>query len=169
MENIIKGLHLLKDLAKPDIDAMEQAALRLWQQFAVTFKFVEYGDKSVTIQVAQDRNQEKTYFDRKFLIGMVHQTFDAYFPSKKILVNPIPFVPNPTEVVNSVWIKDRMLKTGCRLKTIAEETGLNMSYLSTLTNGVDPLSEMAKAMFYYYFLSKEEKEPVRSKEKKDKS
>jgi hypothetical protein len=167
MESVIKGLHLLKDVPKPDIDKMEQTALMYWQKFGIAFKIIKCTDKDVTIRVTQENSPDGKYHNDKGLIGYTHMAFDTYFPKQKVLVNPVPHVPNPVDQVNSKWIQDRMLKTGTRLKDIADETGLNKSYLSNLTNGVDPLSDMAKAMFYYYFLSKKEQpaKSVRSKGK----
>jgi hypothetical protein len=168
MENIIKGLHLLKDVAKPDIDQMEGMAKMYWQEYAITFQIIKVTDSDITIRVTQGNTPDGKYHNAAALIGFTRLVFDIYFPSHKVLVHPAPHVMNPVDVVTAEWIRDKMLTTGTRLKDIVAETGLNKSYLSTLTNGADPLSDMAKAMFFYYFLSKEHAGiKVRKAEKKD--
>lgn len=78
-----------------------------------------------------------------------------FIPGIKITVQPIPYQESPVNKIDLAWINDKMLTTGTRLKTIAEETGLNYTYLSSLMNGNEPLAQSMKALFYYYFKCKE--------------
>ncbi len=172
MENIIKGLHYLKGMPEETIEEMERIALPLWEDFYLTFKVEDCDVKRVTFKVIQERAAPDypgiDLLEQKDLIRITRQSFDKFFPDHHIIVHPYPFIPNPVAEVDSKWIEKKMLVTGTRLKDIVAETGLNKSYLSTLINGKDPLSDMAKAMFYYYFLSKKDKEgTVRKEQKKD--
>jgi hypothetical protein len=161
MENIIKGLHYLIDMPEEKVDEMERIALVLWQNFYLKFKVLEYDQSKVIIKVTQEKAAPDypgiNAFSNHELINIVHKEFDKFFLGGTVLAHPFPFISNPVSDVNYKWIEGQMLTTGTRLKDIAADTGLNKSYLSNLINGKDPLSDMAKAMFYYYFLSKGDK------------
>jgi hypothetical protein len=174
MENIIKGLHYLKDVPQNSIAEMERIALPLWQNFYLVFKIEGITVDEVTMKVTQERAAPDYpgihLYTKNELTKIVKTEFGNFFPGRIISVRPYEFIPNPVMDVNSKWIEEKMLETGTRLKDIVAETGLNKTYLSTLINGVDPLSDMAKAMFYFYFLSKKDKEGnVRKNQKKDES
>lgn len=159
MESVIKGVHHLKGVVdKSAIEKMEQAAFAYWDKYGVAFRILNVTDKDITIRTTQENSPDGKYMDGKGLITITNLIFKIFFQSQKVKVQPITHLLNPVDVVTAEWIRDKMLKTGTKLKDLVAETGLNKSYLSTLTNGVDPLSDMAKAMFYYYFKSKEKKD-----------
>ncbi len=151
MENVIKGLGLLTDIKQADIDKMEHAGLMHRRHARLSFKIKAYTETTVEIQVVQAKNPAGNHYDKKRLIEIVHETFDQFFPGRKIHVQPIPYEENPVDQVNAEWVNKRMLDTGTRLKDIAQDTGINYTALSSLINGKKPLSQITKALFYYYF------------------
>jgi hypothetical protein len=155
MQNIIAGIGLLQDLPEADIDMMEQAALLHRRHSKLSFKILEAGEKIIKIRVTQEKSPAGNHFPAKRLIEIVHETFDRFFPGKKIHVHPVPYVESPVVQVDAAWINKKMLSTETTLKEIAKDTGLNYTYLSHQINGTKEISQAMRAMFYYYFLAKE--------------
>jgi hypothetical protein len=150
--NKLKNLHLLEGIVKPsDLNKMEHAADMHHRYSNITFKIVEVNDKIVRLQAAQGKSAAENYADKKRLIEIVNETFGRFFSDRKILVNPIPYKEPEVNQVNPEWINKMMLGSGVKLKEITEETGLNYSYLSSLINGNEPISQVTKAFFWYYF------------------
>lgn len=152
----IKNIHLLTDIVKPaDIKKMEHAAQLHKRYSNITFKVIEVTDKKVVFKVEQGRSSAGNYQTAKRLIEIVHETFDRFFPDRKINAGPVPYKQPGPDQVTPEWIVKKMKATGTRLKEIADDTGLNYSYLSAISNGHEPLSQVTKAVFWYYFLAKE--------------
>ncbi len=152
---LIKNLHLLTEMKSNDVDLMEYAALQHKRHSNITFKILKVLPKEVTFQITQGKCAADNYQSKKRLVEIVHETFDRFFPGRRILVHPIPYQAPAVNEVTPQWINRKMEETGTRLKDIAAETGLDYPYLSTLINDRNPLSQPMKALFYYYFLSKE--------------
>lgn len=149
--NQIKNLHLLTDVGEEEKLKMEHAGLLHARYSNITFKIVDYDDKKVTIQIAQGKSAAENHQNKKRLIEIVHETFDRFFPKRKILVHPIEFVESPATSIDETWINKQMLEHGITLKQIATDTGINYTQLSALITGRNPLSQPMKALFWYYF------------------
>jgi predicted acetyltransferase len=150
----IKKLLYLKDIDEKSLEKMEHAAEQHSRHSGINFRIEEYNEKSVTFQITQEKNATGIYHDRKRLIEVVHETFDRFFPDKKVKVHAIPYLPAAPSVVDAKWISAKMLATGTTLKQMHQDTGIDYTSLSALAGGVRPLSQTAQAMFYFYFLSK---------------
>lgn len=156
MANIIKNLHLLADIiSEADKALMEQAAKAHGMHNNITFKFMAIEDKKVSLRVTQDRNVNGSHFPAKRLIEIGRETFGRFFPGCKIIVHPVTYQEPMVNKVDDKWIRKKMESTGVKLKTIQAETGIDYTYLSSITSGSDPLSQPMKAMFWYYFIAKE--------------
>lgn len=153
--NIIKNVHRLLDEDVNDVAKMEAAAVAHRRHAGITFKIVDYTPKKVTIQVTQEKHAAGNYHPAKRLVEIVHETFDRFFKDKKVVVNTIPFQQTPADGVDSKWINEQMLNTGTRLKQIAADTGIDYTQLSSLVSGDRPLSQPMRALFWFYFLSKQ--------------
>lgn len=152
---LIKNLHLLEDNIKPgDLDKMEVAAAMHQRHSSIEFKIVDISPQKVTIQIVQGRNGPEVYQTQKRLIEIVHETYDRFFPGRKIIVHAVPFVESPAKIVDAAWINKMMLSTGTRLKDIAGETDIDYTQLSSLVSDNRPLSKPMKALFWYYFKAK---------------
>ena len=115
--NIIKNLHLVADIVdQKDMDKMEHGALQHRRYSNVTFKIIEVNDKKVTMQVAQGKSSAQNYHTGKRLIEMVHETFDRFFPGRKIIAGPIPYQAAEPNQVTHEWIHEQMKKNKIRLK-----------------------------------------------------
>jgi hypothetical protein len=149
--NLIKNFRLLKGFSNEDLEMMEHAAVVHQRYNNITFKIIEINDKKVIIQAVQGKNAAEKYFEQKRLVEIVHETFDRFFKGRTMNVHAVPFVESPANKVTAEWIRNKMTETGTKLKDMAVDTGVDYSYLSSLTNGSDPLSQPIKALFYYYF------------------
>jgi hypothetical protein len=152
---LLKNIHMLSDLDQKSVDLMEHAALQHKRYSNITFKIVEVAPKKVIIQAVQGKSAAGNYQTQKRLVEIVHETFDRFFPGKKIHVHAVPFKESMANRVDPDWIRGKMTATGIRLKDIASDTGIDYTQLSALITGVNPLSQPMKALFWYYFLSKE--------------
>jgi hypothetical protein len=149
-----KNIHLLTNIGDKDKEMIEHAAREHNRHSGILFKALEVTDKKVVIQAVQGKTATGIYFDKKRLVEIVNETFGRFFPGIKINVQPIPFTESPATKVDVAWINKQMLANGTKLKDIANETGLNYTYLSNLVNGGETLTQLIKALFWYYFLSK---------------
>lgn len=152
--NTIKNIALLIDKDQGDIEKMEHAANEHKRHGNIVFKISEYEQKKAVIQVSQERNATGIYHTQKRLIEIVHESFDRFFPGRKIHVHAIVYNKPAVDKVDPAWINKQMMDTGTRLKDISDDSGLGYANLSTLVNGNAPLSQPMKAFFYYYFLAK---------------
>lgn len=156
---ILPGRHLLKSWKEKDIQEMEDRALTYWRQDRLRFKIFGVTEKDVTIGITQAKlSSEEKYYTKKQLIELVPKVYSKYFPNLKMIVRASPYEESPALKVTPDWIKKKMEDHGIALKEMAAETGLNVTQLSPLTTGSKPLSDAMKAMFYFYFRSKELKE-----------
>lgn len=158
---VIKNIHLLGERVSPaDQDKMEHGALQHKRYSNISFKIVEVKPSSVTFQVVQGRSAQNNYQSKARLIEIVHETFGRFFPESKILVHAVPYKKPATNVVDYMWIKKQMLKLGIKVKQMADETGVDHTQLTAYMNGTRPLSATVKAMFFFYFETKQ-LEPVK--------
>ena len=154
--NTIKNLHLLNDFSEKDLALMEQAAVMHKRFSSIFFKILEVTPDKVVFRVHQEKSAAENYQNGKRLAEIVHETFDRFFPDRKIQVRPYPYKPAPPEQVDHKWVAKKMSATGINLKQIADETGLNYANLSKITSsGTEDISPVMKALFYYYFAAKE--------------
>jgi 5-carboxymethyl-2-hydroxymuconate isomerase len=152
----IKYLHLLDGIVgESDIELMEMAATEHRKYSNITFKIAEVDDKKVIIGISQGRSNAENHQTQKRLIDIVHETFDRFFPGRKILVHANPYKEPDCSQVDGDWITKRMNKHQVKLKTIAADTGLNYTFLSSMLNGNEAISQLMKAMLWYYFKVKE--------------
>ena len=153
----VKNLHLLHDMDPGSLEKMEHAATEHKRHGSIVFKIDEYIPQSIIIQAAQGKNAAGVYHTQKRLIEIVHETFDRFFPGRKIKVHAIPYKQPAPAKVDPQWINERMLATGTKLKDISRDTGIDYTQLSALVTGTRPMSLSMKALFYFYFLPKGEK------------
>lgn len=152
--NIIKNVRLLHDVTPENIALLEQAA-RIHKGFAgISFKILENTPDQVVIRIIQEKHAAGNYHSGKRLAEIVKETFGKFFQGKTILPRPIPYQESPAAGVDSAWINKRMTELGIRIKDIAADTGLNRSQVNALVTGNRPLSQLSKALMYFYFLAK---------------
>lgn len=151
---VLKNVHLLEGIAKQsDLVKMEHAALQHKRYSNIEFKIVDVGNKEVIIQVSQGKSAAENYADKKRLIEIVKETFGRFFEGYRIKTHPIPYKVPDCEIVDAAWINKQMLRYGIKAKDIAADTGLDRTNITTIISGDRPLSQIMKALFWYYFLA----------------
>ena len=152
--NIIKNVRLLHDVTPDNIALMEQAARLHKGLCGICFKILEYTPDQVVIRIIQEKHAAGNYHSSKRLSEIVKETFVKFFEGKTILARPFPYQESPAANVDSAWINKQMTELGIRIKDIAADTGLNRSQVNAMVTGNRPISQISKALMYFYFLAK---------------
>lgn len=151
----IKNLHLLAHFTNEQITNLEIRALRHRRHANVYFKILKADAEAITVGIRQEKNRgEAGMLSVKGLVAMVSELLAGYYSSSSITAQAVPLIPRPVEAVTPHWVQDRMQQTGTRLNTLASDTGLDKSSLSAIISGIRPMSNITRAMFFFYFQSK---------------
>jgi len=141
--------HLIDETGMAKLDA---AAAMHKKQSNIEFKLLAVEGNTLTVATEQGRTGSGKYANLKTLIKRTHEVFDNYLPpSFKLDVEPTEYLESPAATVTPDWINKKMLEKEIRIKQIAFDTGIDRTDLSAWINGLRPMSQIVKAMFYYYF------------------
>ena len=130
----------------------EAAALHL--RFSnITFKVISASPDGLIIQTRQGKHLSENYADANRLVELTKELFTKFInDTVPLTVHPVPYIMAITEVVDPQWISENMLKLGVKIKDISTDTGIDKTNLSAWINGVRPMSQPVKAMFYYFIM-----------------
>jgi hypothetical protein len=149
--SVILGIEKFKDQMKSEqISQLEQAADIHKNQSNITFCILAIEDSAVQIETTQAETRSGKYASEATLIKRTHEVFDKWIPTLDVQVIPVTFKPSPTSVVNPAWLEMKMQEKGIRIKQIAFETGINRESISGWVSGKRSMSQIVKAMFYFY-------------------
>ena len=149
--SIIPGIDTIhSDLTEADIISLNKAAERQQSQSNITFTILRAEESVLEIETAQGETKSGKYATEAALVSRTREVFEKFFPEFKIIVNPVTFIPSPASVVNVAWIEKKMLQKGIRIKQIAFETGIDRTSISEWVTGKRSMSQIVKAMFYFY-------------------
>ena len=150
----IKDLHLLSDvLDETTLKNLDAASAIHLKQSSIEFTVSSVADNIVTVDTEQGKTSGR-YANFKTLIKRTTEVFDKYLPSGyRLHVNPKEFEESPAMVVNPAWIDRKMQEKEVRIKQIAFDTGLDRKDISGWVTGERTMSQIVKAMFYFYFKS----------------
>lgn len=144
---------LLDDEQKKDLEHYAYQYAKFWRVF---FKILKVDENEIIIRVEQEKKPDNaTYFTAKELNDKTRDLFSKYFNGFTLHINPVPYQNPKTEIVSAEWVKKQMQKYHIKSKILAEELGLSKSEISLYLSGGNPLGGRSKAMFYYYFKTKE--------------
>lgn len=161
--NTIKNIHKIVDLLdQDDLNKLESGAALHKRHSNIEFKIISVDEKftvlgklnEIIVSAVQGKSLSENYADSKTLIDRTKELFKPFFPKYAINVQPATYNEAIVEVVTPEWIKEQQLKKGVRIKDIIIDTGIDKTNLSAWINGVRPMSQPVKAMFYFYFLRK---------------
>lgn len=147
----IKNIHLLSDVSVSDLDKIETAAFSKLKKSGIKLKVIENSNRKVVIEARQLKLRKGPYLSEREIEKRVLGIIDHFFAEKKVYVKAHIFKQAPSSIVDPLWINEKMVATGKKLKEIAQDTGIDYSQLSSLVNGSRGLSNVMKAMFWYYF------------------
>jgi hypothetical protein len=142
---------LTQILGTEHLDKLEKAALRHLEQSNITFTILSVVDNQIEIEALQGETRSGKYAKEATLISRTADLFGKFLPTIKLHINPVPFAPSPTSTVTTAWLETKMQQKGIRIKQIAFETGIDRDSISDWVTGKRSMSQIVKAMFYFYF------------------
>lgn len=147
--NIEKLQGLIDETGMAKVDA---AAAVHKKQSNIEFNILTVEDNTLTVATEQGKTSSGKYANLKTLVKRTHEVFDNVLPpSCKLEVQPVEYLESPAATVTPAWINKKMLEKEIRVKQIAFDTGIDRTDLSAWINGLRPMSQIVKALFYYYF------------------
>lgn len=155
---IIKGLHLLSEVLTPEqLERLEQTAAAHRRHARIFFKVldVDADQKALTLCVKQELNPSEVYADALRLADIANETFAPLLSGWAIHKRPMPYDPSPCEIVTAKWVRAQMLRLHIGNKTLAHDLGFTPSAMSAMVNEHHDIGKRARAMFFYYFRSKD--------------
>lgn len=152
----IKNLKKLEDyLSSEQLEKLDAGAALHKRHAAIEFKIIAAVNATLTVQVIQGKNQSGAYSDQKTLIERGKELFAPFLPDWKINVHATPYTESEIHnMVTTSWVSNEMAKRDIKIKDMVVDTGLDKTNLSAWISGKRPMSNIVKAMFYFYFLSK---------------
>ncbi|MFD2288035.1 XRE family transcriptional regulator [Pedobacter petrophilus] len=142
LENIIPEEKMLK---------LETAAERHKAQSNISFTVDSISDEILEVSTVQNETPSGKYASESTLVKRTEDVFSKILPEFKLVVSAQTHLPSPAIVVTSSWIDKKMLEKGVRIKQIAFDTGLDRESISDWVTGKRSMSQLVKAMFYFYF------------------
>ncbi|WP_207533209.1 XRE family transcriptional regulator [Desertivirga arenae] len=152
----IKGIERLQGIiSDQEISQLNKAANTHKKFSNIVFEIEQADEGELAVLVEQEQNSSGNYANQRTLIKRAHEVFDKVVPgSIKLNVKAQEYFESPTAKVTPQWIEQQMLDKEVRIKQIAFDTGINKSDISAWINGIKPMSQIVKALFYYYFNSR---------------
>ena len=152
MSTIINIEKLQNVIDETNLAKLDASATVHKKQSNIEFTILMVEDNVLTVATEQGKTGSGKYANLKTLIKRTHEVFDNFLPSSfKLEVQPTEYLESPAATVTPNWINKKMQEKEIRIKQIAFDTGIDRTDLTAWINGVKPMSQIVKAMFYYYF------------------
>lgn len=147
----IENLSRLSGLVSPEkIIKLEAAAARHKQQSDISFSIRSVEDQAIEVSVVQGEKASGTYASEATLVKRTQDLFNKFPSAIKIHVVAETYLPSPASLVDVSWIEKKMNERGVRIKQIAFDTGIDRESIADWVNGKRSMSQIVKAMFYFY-------------------
>jgi len=153
MENVIKGVAKLQGIVTPEqLEKLEFGAKLHRRHSRIEFKIISAAEDEIIVEVRQGKSPNGNHFEAARLIEITREWISP-FADQIVHVRPIVYKAAVVDVVNSDWILAEMQRNKISLKKLCSDTGVDKTSMSAYVNGLKPLSQTVKSMFYYYFAS----------------
>lgn len=120
----------------------------------IIFELKDIDENQITISVRQDESFHENNIDKRDLVLKTRETFKDFVGNRKVHVHAT--TPSPIEHINHQWVKEQMARYGIKNKHLARDTGISQDVISRYTSPkYGEMTKGAKAMFFYYFKTKE--------------
>jgi hypothetical protein len=148
----IKNLELLADILDAnELEKLDTLAFLHQKQSNIEFTVRSLEDDILTVEAEQGKTSGK-YANFKTLIKRAGEVFNKSLPSGvQLHVIPQEYMESPAMVVSPEWIARKMVEKEVRIKQIAFDTGIERKDISDWISGERSMSQIVKAMFYFYF------------------
>jgi hypothetical protein len=150
----ISGIDILnQQLTQQQIDHLQKSANVHKLQSNIEFSVLKVEDGILQILVQQGEKPSGNYANRATLVKRAQEVFAKWMPAYQIHVIVEEFRPSVTTMVNPAWLERMMQEKEVRIKQIAFDTGLDRESIAGWVSGKKNMSQIVKAMFYFYFSS----------------
>ena len=148
----IKNLEQLSELLEAaELDKLDALAFLHQKQSNIEFTIRSFEDDILTVEAEQGKTSGN-YANFKTLIKRAGEVFNKFLPpGVQLHVIPQEYLVSPALVVTPDWITQKMVEKEVRIKQIAFDTGLDRKDVSDWVTGEKGMSQIVKAMFYFYF------------------
>jgi hypothetical protein len=149
----VPGLEKLKDiLGESEIEKVSRAADRHFNAANMTFTILTVSDDAIEIETAQGETKSGKYATEATLLTRTKDVFGKYLGQRELHISPATFAPSPASTVTPAWLEQKMQQKGVRIKQIAFDTGIDKESISDWVTGKKSMSQIVKAMFYFYLM-----------------
>lgn len=145
----IKNIEAL-GLSEPDTAKLQAGAAQHLRFSRIAFKVLGREGDTWAIRTTQDKSPASNYAPLKELVSITKAMFEPTIGP--VHVKAIAYHEPAPNAVTPEWLQNKMTTTGCKVKDLVTDTGIDKANISAWINGVRPMSQPVKAMFYYYFL-----------------
>lgn len=151
---IIKNIYKLVGIVRHiELLRLEEGAKQYLSQLNISFEIVTAKSSALKVKTRQWKCTTGQPAEIPKLISLTQDLFERFVTGVPVTVHPIAYTPAIVDDVEPGWISDKMLNMGITLKDIHQDTGIDRLNLSSWINGLQPISQDVKAMFFYYFES----------------
>lgn len=146
----IKNIELIKDLITEDqLQDLETGATLHIRNSRIEFKILEVKGDEITIRVTQGESPTENHLSIKELVKRGKDLFKHFFPGKTIHTRAFAYFIPKADEVNIGWIQSRMQSKRISQKSIVAESGIDKVRIGEWINGLKPMSQEVKAIFWY--------------------
>jgi hypothetical protein len=147
----IQNIDLLSPLlSDQQLIKLDKAASRHQEHSNINFNIRSVNEEIIEVETTQGETNSGKYSTQATLIKRTEDLFRKLLPDYKINVSSETFQPSPASLVNTAWIDNMMQQKGIRIKQIAFDTGIDRQSVSDWVTGKRAMSQIVKALFYYY-------------------
>jgi predicted XRE-type DNA-binding protein len=148
----IKNIDKLQDLlSSEELKQMDVAAAVHKSQSNITFSILKVDNNITHIETVQSETRSGKYANEATLLKKTHEVFDKWLLNQLLQIDVSTHMPSPTSIVTTEWVERKMKEKGVAIKQIAFDTGVDRSSISNWISGKKSMSQLIKAMFYFYF------------------
>ncbi|NQX31087.1 XRE family transcriptional regulator [Pedobacter boryungensis] len=149
--NSIPGIEKLSMLlSSTEIEKLVKAAGRHSETSNMNFTILSVNEEGIEIEVTQGETKSGRYASETTLSTRTKDLFSKLLPKTKLRIYAQTFAPSPASTVTTAWLESKMQQKGVRIKQIAFDTGLDRESISDWVTGKRSMSQIVKAMFYFY-------------------
>lgn len=151
MTSMIPGIEKISMLLDSiDAEKLVKGAERHMETANMNFTILSATAEDIEIEVTQGETKSGRYASETTLASRTTALFAKFLPKAKLHIHAQTFAPSPASTVTTAWIDSKMQQKGVRIKQIAFDTGIDRESISDWVTGKRSMSQIVKAMFYFY-------------------
>lgn len=140
-------------LTTEQLEKLDRSAQRHIEMSNMSFKILSATERNLEIEVVQNETKSGRYATEATLTSRTKELFGKFLPDTELNISAVAYSPSPASVVTTAWLEQKMQQKGVRIKQIAFQTGIDKQAISDWVTGKKSMSQLVKAMFYFYLSS----------------